>query len=96
MLVLLWGYVEIFFIVFKSDDRAFREPGTFDGGKKRSGIEIIKIQIPPKGSHMWHVGATQPSLLRTSGEAVLSGDISVSVQESEGNVHKRHGYSTPL
>jgi len=74
VLVLLLEYVEIFFIVVKSDERAFREPGMCDGRKKRSGIEIIKIQIPPKGSRMWHVGGTQPSLLRTAGEAVLSGD----------------------
>lgn len=57
----------------KSDDRAFREAGMYDGRKKRSGIESSKIQIPPKGSGIWHVGGTQPSLLRTAGEAVLSG-----------------------
>lgn len=42
--------------------------------ERKEVAEIIKIQIPPKGSRMWHVGGTQPSLLRTAGEAVLSGD----------------------
>ena len=55
MLVFLLEYVGIFFTVVKSDDSAFREAGMYDGGKKRSGIESSKIQIPAKGSGIWHV-----------------------------------------